>query len=194
MRVFDTGNAGNCDEDLMTPSPKFYNGPDVDCKDCCGGGPWKMTHGSGSTCNFVLDGNNQKIENEFKNDKYLGNVLILQEYQGGTDAQEMNSCPDDTGKGGYIQFDFCQPVDVTAGKLLDVDGAESADIRFFYSDGTSKKYDVGTTGDNGYWSYDYNESDVVKVMVEYTGSGSVEAIEYSYCPEAATERFLRGSR
>ena len=97
----------------------------------------------------------------------------------------MESCPDDTGKGGYIEFEFCQPVSVTAGRLLDVDASESADIRFYYSDGTSKKYDVGTTGDNGYWRYDYNEDDVVKVKFEYTGSGSVEGIEYSYCPETA---------
>jgi hypothetical protein len=184
-RVFDTGNSANCDPDLMTPSPKFYNGPNVNCgKECCGGGPYKMTHTS-SGCEFIYE-NGQKIDNPYKNDKYLGNVLIIQEFHArGSDAAEMNSCPDDTGLGGYIEFEFCQPVSVNAGRLLDVDGAESADIRFYYSDGTNKKYDVGSTGDNGYWRYEYKEHDVTKVVFEYTGSGSVEGIEYWYCPETA---------
>jgi hypothetical protein len=195
VRVFDTGNKDNCDEDLLTPSPKFFKdfgknskGQQVTCHDCCGGGEFLMDFKNGQC---VLR-NGVQTPNPYVNDKYLGNVLILQEYQGGTDAQEMNACPDDTGKGGYIQFDFCQPVDVKAGRLLDVDGAESADIRFFYADGTQKKYDVGSTGDNGYWSFDYNEENVVKIKFEYTGSGSVEAVEYSYCPET-TQRFLRGN-
>ena len=45
-----------------------------------------------------------------------------------------------------------------------------------------KKYDVGQTGDNGYWSYEYNEDNVVKVIVSYTGSGSVAGLTYSTCP------------
>ncbi|KAL3914431.1 MAG: hypothetical protein SGARI_000124 [Bacillariaceae sp.] len=182
-RVFDTGNKANCDSDLMTPSPKFYDGPNKSCNDCCGGGPHMMKHSNGG-CQFIYDGNGEKIDNPYKNDHYLGNVLIIQEYHAkGSDAAEMNSCPDDTGKGGYIMFEFCQPVSVNAGRLLDVDGNESADIKFYHDDGSVTEYDVGKTGDNGYWYGDYEEENVNKVVFEYTGSGSVEGINYWYCPD-----------
>ncbi|KAL3939590.1 MAG: hypothetical protein SGARI_001314, partial [Bacillariaceae sp.] len=177
-RVFDTGNKTNCDADLMTPN-KYYPGwPGKTCNDCCGGGPYMMKHTSGG-CQYLYE-NGQKIPNPYKNDEYLGNVLVIQEKRS---SNEMNSCPDDTGRGGYIMFEFCQPVTVNAGRLLDVDGAESADISFHYADGSSTTYDVGTTGDNGYWRYDYEEANVTKVVFEYTGSGSVEGVEYWYCPD-----------
>ncbi|KAL3916710.1 MAG: hypothetical protein SGILL_005055 [Bacillariaceae sp.] len=194
-RVFDTGNADNCDSDLMTPSPKFYPGmfaPDVSCNDCCGGGPYKMTH-NGTGCDFVYD-NNEKIPNPYKNDKYLGKVLVIQEWHNlGGDAEEMDSCPDDTGKGGYIEFEFCEPVSLSAGRLLDVDGTESAKIEFFYSSEgdcdppvASEVIDVGKTGDNGYWNYQYDKECVERVRFTYTGSGSVEGINYSWaCPTDA---------
>ncbi|KAL3923230.1 MAG: hypothetical protein SGILL_001775, partial [Bacillariaceae sp.] len=185
VRVFDTGNKTNCDSDLMTPSPKFYDGPNKNCNDCCGGGPYMMEYDKNSkSCYYDYDSAGNLIDNPYKNDKYLGNVLILQEYHAkGSDALEMESCPDDTGKGGYIMFEFCQPVNVNAGRLLDVDGGESADIKFYHDDESVTEYDVGKTGDNGYWRYAYEEENVKKVVFEYSGSGSVEGLEYWYCPE-----------
>ena len=63
--------------------------------------------------------------NRYKNDKYIGNVLIIQEKSTGN---ENESCPVDTAKGGYISFEFCQPVTFHAAGLLDVDRDESAHI------------------------------------------------------------------
>ncbi|KAL3941604.1 MAG: hypothetical protein SGARI_000541 [Bacillariaceae sp.] len=192
VRVFDTGDSTNCDEDLFTPSPKFTTAhPGVKCKDCCGGGPFLMEHTSGSTC---VNTTTPATPNPYVNDQYLGNVLILQEYQGGNHESEMGECPDDTGKGGYILFEFCQAVDVIAGRLLDVDGAESADIVFTYEDLSTETVDVGTTGDNGYWRYEYQRNNVISVKVEYTGSGSVEGLEYSYCPDDTARRSLEALR
>jgi hypothetical protein len=182
-RVYDTAVGTNGDSDLLTPSPKFYGGPhdgsSVTCADCCGGGPFLMDYNS-STKKCVLR-NGVETPNPYKNDKYLGKVLIIQEISTG---DENKSIPDDTGSGGYIMFEFCKPVTLNAGRLLDVDGTESADIQFFYANGSSKILNVGRTGDNGYWNYNYNESDVTKVVFKYTGSGSVEGVSYSYCPAA----------
>jgi hypothetical protein len=180
-RIFDTGVASNCDEDLMTPSPKFYDGPDVSCADCCGGGPFLM-YKSGGQC--VLKGGVEQA-NPYKNDKYLGNVLIIQEKY--NIANEMQSCPDDTGSGGYILFEFCEPVTFNTGSLLDVDAAESAKIEFYY-DGVAQPetFKVPMVGDNGYWGKGtFDEENVVKVKFVFTGSGCIEGVSYtkSTCPE-----------
>ena len=123
----------------------------------------------------VLNNGNQP--NPFKNDKYLGNVLIIQEKSNGN---EINSCLDDSANGGYIMFEFCQAVTFKVGGILDGDGAESAVTEFLYTDGRRKIVYVEKTGDNGHWKYPYIEKDVTKVIFKFTGSGSVEGISYSY--------------
>lgn len=52
--------------------------------------------------------------------------------------QELNddlTSHDDSAAGGDIVFEFCEPVYLQAGKILDIDGSdESANITIFYAD------------------------------------------------------------
>lgn len=146
-----------------------------------------MTH-TGGGCQFIYDDNNQKIPNPYENKDYIGNVLIIQEKR---NNNEWNACPDDTGRGGWIEFEFCKPARITSSSLLDVDGSESAKIVFEYWDGSNTENDpfpVPSTGDNGYFKHMWEDTpevateDVRKIRFEYTGSGSAEGIDYWYCP------------
>jgi hypothetical protein len=184
-RVFDTGVGSNCDEDLLTPSPKFFGGPEfgppVTCNNCCGGAEYVSVFDP-----MAPDKCKKKLPlepNPFKNDKYLGNVLIIQERRPG----EPNSCPDDTAAGGSITFDFCEPVFFQTLELLDVDFAESATLVFHYSTAAPPKtVAVPKTGDNGVFIEDYNESHVIKLEVVFSGSGSVSALYYLLCEDTAS--------
>jgi hypothetical protein len=97
--------------------------------------------------------------NPYKNDKYDGNVLIVQERRAG----EPNSCPLDSGAGGSISFEFCQPVFF-----------QSATLVFHYSTSSAPTtVDVPDTGDKGVFTDDYNESHVTKLEVIFSVSCSV---------------------
>lgn len=104
----DTGNGDNCDEDLITPSPKFFGGPQlggpVSCSDCCGGAPFESVFDANAPndCRELVP----PTPNSNVNNAYLGNVLIIQE----KGDNEPLSCPDDSYAGGTITFDFCDPV------------------------------------------------------------------------------------
>jgi hypothetical protein len=185
-RVFDTGNKSNCDEDLMSPSPKFYNGPNVNCWDCCGGGPFLMDLIMG----LCVYKNGKQTPNPYKNDKYLGNVLVIQEFQGGTNQQEMNSCPDDSAYGGIIKFQFCKPVTFKAAGLFDINFAGDVLLIFHYEDGSQKTVVADPTGDNGYMKSGYDEANVVSIDIDYWGSGGLESIDYSYCDGTSSTRSL----
>ncbi|KAL3921206.1 MAG: hypothetical protein SGILL_002865, partial [Bacillariaceae sp.] len=174
-RVFDTGVSDNCDSDLMTPSPKFFNGPqgpygknnfgdngDATCEDCCGGGPELATYNSGTKSCDVQPG----TVNPYKNDVPLYNVLVIQESQ--------KDCPDDNAGGGDLVFEFCAPILFQEITLLDVDGPESADVTFYFTESSGKQpkeVDAPVAGDNGVWKGLFSEEDVVKVVVSFSGSG-----------------------
>jgi hypothetical protein len=136
-----------------------------------------MKKTSGGGCSYVLDANGQKQDNPYKNDKPLGNVLIIQESN--------KACQDDSASGGTIKFEFCQPVAVRMAELLDVDDGPvetNPTITVFYSDGTTNVHRADSTGDNGVWRSDLEEFDVVKVEVWFHSSGSISVLDYFVCP------------
>ncbi|KAL3920185.1 MAG: hypothetical protein SGILL_003389, partial [Bacillariaceae sp.] len=187
-RVFDSfDHLNTCDEDLISPSPKFFGHPAGVhfCSDCCGGGPYLMDPcSSGTDCDngCKLRGGVQ-TPNPYKNQDNLGNLLIIQEDNGS------NTCPDDSRFGGDIIFEFCRPVTILAGKILDNDRNENANVTFFYEDGTHFKEEVDNVGDNGVFTGNYNEEHVTKFVFSFKGSGSVAGLTYSVCdvcPEALT--------
>jgi hypothetical protein len=106
-----------------------------------------------SSSNECVLRNGVETPSPYKNDKYIGQVLIIQEKSTGN---ENESCPDDTAKCGCISFEFCQPMTFHAAGLLDVDRDESADSKFVYASVSSKTLTVSKTGDNGYGEYNYN--------------------------------------
>jgi hypothetical protein len=173
--------------DLFTPSPKFFNGPQfgplASCSDCCGGAPFESVFDEDEPNNC----RETQIPNRNINDVYIGNILIIQE----KGTNEPFSCPDDSAAGGTITFDFCEPVIFKSSQLLDIDGVESAQLEFHYSDGRpAKTILVPGTGDNGVFTKEYMESNVISLSVTFSGSGGISAI--SYCKGSAPIR--RGLR
>jgi len=164
-RVFDTSNP-ECDDDLGSPHEDF-GGPGKGC----GGGKYLMTK-TKSGC-VLKDGIKQ--DNPWKNDKPIGNVIIIQE----TDKD----CPDDSLDGGVIKFEFCHATAVNIAKLLDVDESNNTPVIVVtHGNGTTKTYHTDATGDNGLWSKELNETDVVTVEVKFWGSGSIAELQYHSCP------------
>ncbi|KAL3921821.1 MAG: hypothetical protein SGILL_002544, partial [Bacillariaceae sp.] len=177
-RIYDSSDETNCDPDLLTPSPKFFDGPggpDI-CGNgkCCGGDAVLRVPGSGGEGGCVLkDG--METPNPYMNDFALNNVLIIQEDNGA------NDCPDDTAAGGRLIFEFCEPVFLQAARILDVDGSETSNVTFTYSDENTKTIDIPNVGDNGVFPGQYDENDVVKFEVFFSGSGAVAELLYSIC-------------
>ena len=163
--VFDTSNplcpsssANDGDADLGSPNSECPGGgPGKDFGDHWGGGP---TSGSDP--------------NPFQNCEALGNVLVIQE--------SSDWCPDDSSRGGYIQFQFRSPAYVHSLKLLDVDNNESPPkIKVRYSNGTERFWFAGKTGNNGVWTESLLQGDVSWILINFYGSGSVTDVQYSEC-------------
>jgi len=99
-------------------------------------------------------------------------------------------CPDDTSKGGFITFEFRQPVPfLKAMSLLDTDENNTPDISVFFDNGKVETFDTAATGDNGYFKQDFDTSiykNVNRIQIEYFGSGSIDSLQYPYCPQMPT--------
>lgn len=131
----------------------------------------KPGHGPGGAP-FKSDGS----PNPYKNCEPLGNVLIIQESN--------KSCPDDTAKGGWINFDFTEPAHVALAKLLDVDEGNTPEITVTYADGRPDETTiVPGTGDNGLVETVLNADGVTRVSIFYYGSGSIAELVFRICPE-----------
>lgn len=119
--------------------------------------------------------------NPYANCDPLGMVSIIQE----TDK----SCPDDTGKGGYITITFREPVPLALTSLLDIDEGNTPDITLTYDGGQQVTFDTLATGDNGLYPLNIDTDiykDVTMVDIKYWGSGSINSLVYRYCPETPT--------
>ena len=138
----------------------------------CPGSGHKPGHGNGGKP-YLSNGD----VNPYANCEPLGNVLIIQESN--------KDCPDDTAGGGWLIFEFPQPTEVNFAKLLDVDeGNNRPRFKIHYGDGSTPKLTdrVPGTGDNGVIQFALNENNVVKVELEFWGSGSIAELNYRFCP------------
>jgi len=163
-RVFDTskptGADGNdmCDDD---DGDEDLGSPNQSC-----GGPG------------VGDGGLQGTP--YENCTPQGNVLIIQESD--------KSCPDDSGGGGDIIFQFKHPTEVESASLLDVDDNEKTPkilVTFEDDNGETQETEFVTvgTGDNGLYTQPIGLEKVSQVIVRFDGSGSVANLLYRFCPE-----------
>jgi hypothetical protein len=120
--------------------------------------------------------------NPYANCEPLGLVSIIQE----SDV----SCPDDTGKGGFITFTFRHPVELVLTSLLDIDEGKTTPKLFVTREGgTPTTFETEETGENGLYPLDIDPdvyTDVTMVDVKYWGSGSINSLKYRYCPETPT--------
>ena len=111
----------------------------------------------------------------------LGNVLVIQESD--------KACPDDAGDGGWLTFEFPHPTEVSFAKLLDVDEKNNRPrFHIYYANETYElSGKVDATGDNGVIDWPLSAKDVVKVSLEFWGSGSIADLNYRYCPTCPEE-------
>jgi len=119
----------------------------------------------------------------YANCKPLGLVGIIQEGN--------RACPDDTAKGGFITFQFREPIDyIKLISLLDVDEG-SPDIKLTYDAGKTNIFDTPVTGNNGFLSFPFNTftyKKVTSIEIKYFGSGSINSLVYPYCPQTPTPK------
>lgn len=137
---------------------------------CPGGGPG---HGPGGQPTRVVNGNTQT--NPYANCDLQGNVLIIQESN--------KNCPDDSGGGGWIIFDFATPTEVDFAGLLDVDEGNTPDFKITHADGSiENENNTPGTGDNGLLKEPLEKNDVSQISIRYHGSGSINNLSYRFCP------------
>jgi hypothetical protein len=174
VRVFDTSRptgssgqplcvGGDGDSDLGSPNSL-----------CPGGGP-----GIGGGGNPFKNGNVNPHANCPK--KPIGNVLIIQEGP--------KDCPDDTGQGGWITFEFKEGVEFSLAQFLDIDDSKPLNIKVWTHDQdltASPTLDMTTvdTGENGLLDLTVDVPNTRKVEIEYSGSGCVAGI--GYVPQTCT--------
>jgi len=96
-------------------------------------------------------------------------------------------CPDDTSKGGYITFDFREPTPfLEMLSILDIDEAPTPKIKVTYAGGMTYSESTAVTGENGFLEVPFNTAiiqNVTRVEIFYSGSGSINSLEYPYCPQ-----------
>jgi hypothetical protein len=185
-RVFNTSNPVGCDASLLTPSPKFYKNftkPNstqiIKCLNCCGGGPFVMEYNASSKPPCQLK-NGIETVNPYVNDKPLGNVLVIQERTIDVNDDDNKACPHDSPNGGYIMFEFCQPVTLQRGSFLSLQGNPSVEFR--YESGLIDTFPLNDIGDNGFKEEDFYLKEVRSMKVIFSGKGSVAGINYIWCP------------
>ena len=73
--------------------------------------------------------------------------------------------------------------------LIDTDENNTPDITVFFDNGKVETFDTAATGDNGFFKREFDTSvykDVTRIQIEYFGSGSIDSVQYPYCPQAPT--------
>jgi hypothetical protein len=115
--------------------------------------------------------------NPYMNCERLGNVLIIQESNKG--------CPDDTGNGGWINFDFRVPVDLKEAVILDIDEGVTPKIMLWYGNAQYKEIITPPTQNNGLWKQAIDLPEVTKMSIVYAGSGSIGELVYGFCPPSS---------
>lgn len=108
---------------------------------------------------------------EGENSEPLGKVMIISG-NGSTDN------PDDKWNGGWFYFDFEYDATVGAINFLDVDGNWNAPSVHLYDRDGTKIFEQVTRGlgDNSFQTMEINQTSVARMVVEYPGSGAIDAI------------------
>ena len=162
--AFGCGSAsdGHGDPDLGAPN-----------RQCPGGGPGKGKPVKNSEGVTLYESGGP--DSPHPNCNHIGNVLVIQESN--------KNCPDDSGAGGTIAFEFAAGVDFEFAGLLDTDEKNTPEITL--TDTNGNDYPVITveaTGDNGYTAEYADLANVKKISILYHGSGSIAALGYRVCP------------
>jgi len=154
--IFDSSDPYSGDLDLGTPNEDF-------------GGPGK---GSGGAAGQLGE-----------NNKALGNLIIIPENITDNNGDGLVDEPNDESKGGKIYIEFDNAVDIETMEFVDMDdGSLSSRVICEQDDGTEVEFTIPYLGENSYKELSVFLDDVVKVTVQFKGSGSVASLSYSTEP------------
>lgn len=102
--------------------------------------------------------------------------------------------PDGSGKGGYILFEFRQPIDfVKALTVLDMKNKPHLPwVELYFNNGASvTRIDIPDTGSNGVYTLPFRTSlymNVTAMAVHYANQGAVGSMEYPYCAKTPASK------
>ena len=158
--AFDSGNPSGNDDDLGTPSQN--------CLDCS------------PSCDPILYPGESNDGSGLTNCTPLNNILIVEEDFVDANNDGLDDDPDDHGP-GIIIFDFDCPINIST--LSFVDDSEG-DLTVEYSNGMTNSQTLDGGGDNDVFTQVFNEDDVVKATINFSGSGAVSEFNFCYVDPA----------
>ena len=150
-RIFDSSNPGP-DPDLGSPN-----------QHCPSGGPGRGEGGQPQRRGRYNPG---------KNCRHEGKILIIQTSQ--------SSTANDHNRGGKIVFDFRYPVKLRKIGLMDFAEWSGEWIEVKTKDGRVQKHRFKGYGENSIEEVQLNRNDVVKLTVNFPGSGAIRYIDFCH--------------
>lgn len=117
-----------------------------------------------------------------------GKLLILAENVVDANNDGNVDVPDDDAGGGVITFDFGggEPVEVCSITVVDIDDSNGSEVRFVKSDSSVSTLPLPNAGDNSVQTLTFLETDVVRMEVQFGGSGGIAEVLVAPCPLVLT--------
>jgi hypothetical protein len=117
------------------------------------------------------------------NDEPLGNLLIVAEDDVDADFDGLVDDPDDEAGGGFLNFDFDEPVSICSAVILDIDEDNPTRILISFADGSPQAVlFVPNAGDNSVQYVGMDYSGVSRLQFAFGGSGAIAQIQFVPCP------------
>lgn len=117
------------------------------------------------------------------NDEPLGKLLIVAEDDVDADFDGFVDDPDDEAGGGWLNFDFDEPVTVCSTQIVDIDDAGPTRIVISFADGSPPAVlYVPNGGDNSVQWIALHYTGVSRLQFALSGSGAVADVRFEPCP------------
>lgn len=120
----------------------------------------------------------------FNNTQALGQLLIIGENDIDANNDGLVDVPDDEAAGGSLYFDFAGPITLCSVTLVDVDDDPGTELRFYRTStgGPTTTIPVVSLGDGSVQTILFQEDQVDRFEVFFSGSGAVASVELDPCP------------
>lgn len=173
----ESERADGSDVSAIFPSDQPTADPDLGTPNetCPGGGPG--------------EGEGGEVGEEGENCTPLGNILIIPTVGDNDGDGFIDGMPDDDARGGLVTFLFSDPVTLDYLQILDQEAGETAVIRAYNNvsgDAGALIEEVSTMplGNNSFQQVDLAAQGVMRLDVQYLGSGGLASLAYT--PEGPT--------
>jgi hypothetical protein len=117
------------------------------------------------------------------NDEPLGNLLIVAEDDVDLDLDGFVDDPDDETGGGWLNFDFDEPVTLCSTQILDIDDQGPTRVLVSFADGSPQAVlFVPNGGDNSVQWISLHYTGVSRLQFAFSGSGAIADVRFEPCP------------